>query len=142
MACKEEGCACGCKITGLAHIGVFVKDMKTSQDFYKEVLGFECYSESDIPTDDGITSVAFLRCGTCEIELVKLPVYEKRTDGPVDHIAFAVDDLDCMKKCLEKKGIEYETDEPIELSMVLDNGVKYIFFRGPDGEHLELSQAF
>ncbi len=141
MACKDQSCGCICKITGLSHIGIFVKDMKVSLDFYKNILGFECYSESTVTRDDGITLVAFLRCGTCEIELIQHPVYHKRSDGPVDHIALAVEDIDCMKKCLEKKGVEYETKDPIELSVIKDNGVRYIFFRGPDGERLELSQV-
>ena len=128
MACEEKDCGCGCKILGLAHIGVFVKDIKVSKDFYKNVLGFECYSETDVPTDEGIISIAFIKCGTCEIELVQFPKYEAKAHGPIDHIALSVSDIECMKKCFEEKGIEFETEKPVELPTVLSNGVKYLFF--------------
>ena len=140
MACKKTECGCGCQVVGMAHIGVIVKDIKKSQDYYTDLLGFECYHEADIEHDDGITKLAFLRCGTCEIELVQPSKYQPRKDGPVDHIALQVNDIDGMMACLAKKGIQYDTKKSIELPKLFDNGVKYIFFRGPDGERIELSE--
>lgn len=141
MACKKTECGCCCKILGLAHIGVFVKDIVKSIGFYSDVLGFECYHETDIQQDHGITKIAFIRCGTCEIELVQLPMHTQRRGGMIDHIALRVDDLEGVMACLAKKGIQYDTEDPVELPMVFDNGVRYIFFSGPDGERLELSQV-
>ena len=46
-----------------------------------------------------------------------------------------------MQICLEKKGIKFETEKPVHLPMVFDNGVKFINFRGPDGETIELNQT-
>ncbi|MGI5849690.1 MAG: VOC family protein [Christensenellales bacterium] len=140
MTCRKDRCGCCCEITGLAHIGVFVRDISRSIDFYTRVLGFECYFEADVPDEGGIIKAAFLRCGTCEIELVQFPDSKERKDGVVDHISFAVSDLEAMMKCLERKGIAFETKEPAILPMLFDRGVRHIFFRGPDGEHLEISE--
>ena len=127
------------KITGLGHIGVFVKDIDRSVDFYTGVLGFECFHRAEVPGDDGVTKVAFVKSGTCEIEFVQFPVVPSGGDGTVEHIALAVDDIDAMQACLTEKGIAFDTQSPIHLTQVFD-GVRYIFFRGPDGEHLELCQ--
>jgi len=140
MACKDEGC--GCTIGGLAHIGVFIKDIEVSKKFYTDILGFECFSESGIDTDEGVIKIAFMRIGNCVIELVAFPTDQQRkTDGIVAHIALDVDDIDAVQACLAKKGIKFETEEPIELPMVMDNGVKYINLFGPDGETIELNQT-
>ena len=133
-----SNCSAG-KITGLGHIGVFVKDIDKSVDFYTNVLGFECYHRAEIPDKDGLTRIAFVKSGTCILELVQFPVVPEKKDGPVDHIAMAVDDIDAVQARLKEKGIAFETESPIHLPQVM-NGCKYIFFRGPDGEHLELNQ--
>ena len=131
---------CSGKITGLGHIGVFVKDIEKSIDFYTNVLCFECYHRAEVSGDDGTVYIAFVKSGTCDIELVQFPVTPEKKDGPIDHIAMAVDDIDAIQARLAEKGIAFETESPIHLPMVFD-GVRYIFFRGPDGEHLELNQA-
>lgn len=140
MACNHNKCGCTCKITGLAHIGVFVSDIVKSKLFYTEVLGFEIYLEWELKTDDGIVRLVFMRCGTCEIELVQLPDHSERTDGPIAHIALRVDDIEAMMVCLTKKCVEFETKEAMYVPDIFGNGLKHVFFRGPDGEHLELAQ--
>lgn len=140
MRCGKDGCSCE-EITGLNHIGVFVKDLEKSKDFYTNVLCFECYSECNIESDDGITKIAFVRRGSCIIELVEFPEYTKRsTDSVIAHIALNVTDIGLVQACLEKKGVKFDTEKPIELPIVFDNGVKYILFKGPDGEVIELNQ--
>lgn len=131
---------CSGKITGLGHIGVFVKNIEISVDFYTNVLCFECYHRTEVPGDDGVIKIAFVKSGTCDIELVQFPVTNEKCDGPVDHIAMAVDDIDAVMVRLKKKGIAFETESPIHLPMIFD-GIRYIFFRGPDGEHIELNQV-
>ncbi len=141
MSCGKHGCSCEA-IKGLAHIGVFVQDIVKSKEFYKDVLCFECFFETDIDTDEGVVKVAFVRLGSCVLELVEQPSHEKRSaDGVVAHIALDVDDIGLMQICLEKKGIEFETEKPVHLPMIFENGVKYINFAGPDGEVIELNQT-
>lgn len=141
MGCGKHGCSCEA-IKGLAHIGVFVQDIEKSKEFYTDVLCFECFFETDIGTDEGVVKVAFVRIGSCVLELVEQPSHEKRSaDGVVAHIALDVDDIALIQICLEKKGIEFDTEKPVSLPMVFDNGVKYINFTGPDGEVIELNQT-
>jgi len=135
---RQEECA---KVTGLAHIGVFVADMDTSIDFYSDLLGFECYHQTEITKGEDVLKLAFMRCGTCEIELVELPVHTPREAGVVDHIALSVNDIDGIMVCLKDKGIVFETAAPEERPEIFDNGIRCIFLPGPDGERIELNQA-
>jgi len=117
------------KITGLAHIGVFVKDIDVSIDYYKS-LGFTLDSEADV----GIR-LAFLSAGTCLIELVEQKDQPKRTSGPVDHIAVIVDDIVAAIENANANGIEIDASKISDVPLF--GGVKNIFFDGPDGERLE-----
>ncbi len=127
------------KITGLAHIGVFVSDIERSIAYYSSMLDFKCYHRVDIEDKNGTVRIAFIRNGSCVIELVQTPDAMQKTDGPVDHIALDVDDIDAAMANLKAKGVQFETKEPIFLPTMF-SGVKYAFFRGPDGEHLEINQ--
>ncbi len=127
------------KVTGLAHIGVYVSDIERSVTFYEKILGFECYEKADIEDPSGVIRIAFVKNGSCVIELVQKPDATQKPDGPIDHIAMLVDDIDAAMADLRAKGVTFETDEPVDLPMVL-NGVRYAFFCGPDGEHLEINQ--
>jgi len=117
------------KITGLAHIGVFVRDIDKSIDFYKR-LGFTLDKEEQI----GIR-LAFLSAGTCLIELVEKTDIPKRDAGVVDHIAVTVDNLEAAIENAKAQGIEIDSSQINELQIL--GGVKNVFFDGPDGERLE-----
>ena len=123
------------KITGLGHIGIFIKDVEVSQKFYEDVLGFECTCKFE---DNG-EKIAFVQKGDCVIELVQLVTPEDRKDGVVDHVALAVENLDEVQKELEAKGIVFETEVPEYIAKCF-NGYRYLLFRGPDGEHLEIGE--
>lgn len=140
MSSQKETSGAGA-VTGLAHIGVFAADIDASIRFYTDMLGFECYHRTEFARDGGTIRLAFLRCGSCEVELVAVPGYEKRTAGPVDHIALCVDDIDAMATRLKSKGIVFDTAVPDERPEIFDNGIKCIFFAGPDGERIELNQT-
>jgi lactoylglutathione lyase len=127
-------------VTGLAHIGVFVADMDQSITFYSDMLGFECYHQTEITKQEDVIKLAFLRCGTCELELVELPVHAPRKAGVVDHIALSVNDLDGMMAHLKAHGVVFETALPEERPEIFDNGIRCIFLPGPDGERIELNQ--
>ena len=122
-------------IQGLAHIGLFVHDIEVSKAFYCEKLGFQVVSETE--NSDG-TRISMIKNNDCMVELVFLPNYDGYTDGFVNHFAMSVADIDATKKDLEAKGIKFEMEQPI-ISNVF-NGVKFLMFRGPDGEHLEIDE--
>ena len=118
------------KITGLAHIGVMVKDMDVSLDFYKR-LGFVLDKEEQM----GSVRLAFLHAGSCIIELVAPNDGAERKAGVVDHIAVTVDDIAAAIENAIAKGIEIDAST-VRTSQIL-GGLKNVFFQGPDGERLE-----
>jgi len=128
------------EVVGLAHIGVFVKDIEVSKKFYTEVLGLEVINECVFVDETNTFTIAFIKKGTLIIELVMMKHQDERADGVVDHVTMQVDDLDGMMAQLSAKGIEFESKEAISHPTMLGNGAKWIFFRGPDNEHLEISQ--
>ena len=117
-------------IKGLAHIGIFVKDMEASKDYYVK-LGFSLDKEAKL--DD--LELAFLSAGTCLIELVKLKDYVERPAGVIDHIAVEVDDIDAAVANATAKGINIDASAVTFVQLL--GGIKNVFFEGPDGERIE-----
>jgi len=117
------------KITGLAHIGIFVKDIDKSIDFYKR-LGFTLDAE-EAPS----IRLAFLSAGNCLIELVEKKDDPARSAGVVDHVAVIVDDIDAAIANAKANGIDIDATQVN--SMTILGGIKNVFFDGPDGERLE-----
>ena len=117
------------KITGLTHIGIFVKDIDKSIGFYKR-LGFSLDKE-ETPS----IRLAFLSAGNCLIELVEQKEIPARTAGTVDHVAMVVDDIHAAIANAKANGIDI--DESAVSFVPILGGVKNVFFDGPDGERLE-----
>ena len=63
-----------------------------------------------------------------------------RKDGFIDHVALDVRDINQAFEELKTAGISPLEDEPVELPF-WENGVKYFFVRGPDGEKIEFNQV-
>lgn len=125
------------KITGLAHIGIKVRDMAASLKFYTEVLGFEKTGEQIF----GTSHLAFLNIGTCILELIQAAQYEERTAGQVDHIAVEVKGIEALVEKLKAQGVQFLSDE-VNVAPGLLDGVKNIFFVGPDGERFEFFEYY
>ena len=123
-------------IKGLAHIGLFIKDIEAAKSFYRDILGFELTCER--VGDDG-AKICFARRGDCHLELVQLAGDPPECDGFVDHVALLVDDIIATRDELLKKGVVFETKEPVFLSDCYA-GSYYMMFRGACGEHLEIAQ--
>ena len=116
-------------ITGLAHIGIYVKDINKSIDFYGR-LGFTLDNEEQTPSG---TKLAFLSAGTCLIELVG--VNEESTAGVVNHIAMTVDNIEQAVANANANGIDIDTSQINNVPIL--GGIRNVFFTGPDGERLE-----
>ncbi len=127
----------GVNISGVAHIGLYIKDVERSKKFYTEVLGFETICE--FVSLEG-NKMAFVKSGNLIIELIQHKVWMDRKDGLFDHIAMEVENIEETSEKLKKLGIEFEADIYFD-DLVFDQGVKYQAFRGPDGEHLEIYQT-
>ena len=123
-------------ITGLAHIGVRVSDMQRSLKFYVNDLGFElvkCYERA------GGTVLAFLQAGSCIIELICSPKVDVSAlkPGHVDHICLECDDVEGF---MAQLGDKVERIGEIGYMDDVFGGTRNIFFKGPDGERIELFQ--
>ena len=129
MSCNCENC--GGRITGLAHVGIFVKDIAVSKAFYTEKLGMEVTHTAN----NGI-ELAILQIGSMIIELVEKKDDPAREAGPIDHLAFAVEDIETLMCKLIEKGIKFNTDE-VQTVPGIFGGIKNLWFDGPDGERLE-----
>jgi len=116
-------------ITGLAHIGIFVKDIDVSIDYYKR-LGFTLDKE-----EKTTIRLAFISAGTCLIELVEKNDIPKREAGVVDHIAVEVDDIVAAVANAKANGIDIDVAAISEMPLL--GGIKNVFFEGPDEERLE-----
>ena len=129
------------EVLGLAHIGIFVDDVEVSKKFYKDVLGLECIWQTTFDADGNTFTCAFVKKGTVCLELVQRRIGSNPGDGMTDHVAYAVDDLEGIIAKLKDMGIEFETEEVSHCETMFENGTKWIFFRGPDNEHIELAQV-
>jgi len=114
----------------MEHIGIMVDDLDRSIAFYTGILGLTLRDRRRF----GDFELAFLRLGEGEIELVAGEPDHIHADAQVNHLAFTVPDLDAAVTELKALDPTLEFGAPIELW----DGLRCLFFRGPDGERLEL----
>jgi len=100
-------------ITHIEHIGIAVKNLNESINFYENILGLKCYAIEEVA--DQKVKTAFFQVGQTKIELLE----STDPDGPIG-------------KFIDKKGegihhIAYSvTDLPAALQHVKTNEVKLI----------------
>lgn len=103
--------------THIEHIGIAVKDLKSSIKYYEKVFGLKCYSTEEVKEQK--VKTAFLKIGQTKIELLEStdaegPIakfIEKKGEG-IHHIAFAVNDLEKSLVETEEKGIRLIDKKP------------------------------
>jgi lactoylglutathione lyase len=119
------------------HIAFYVRDLKPSTDFYRDVLGLQTIPE---PFNDG-RHTWFLIGPKAHLHIisgatVSLPK-EKNT-----HLCFSVASVDDFIPRLTDAKIPFEswTGEKSTVT-VRPDGVKQIYFQDPDGYWLEINDA-
>lgn len=125
---------------GLGHIGIIVRDLEISKKFYCDNLNFTVTHENTLGDNDSITKIAFVEANGCTLELIQVPGDSTRIDGHVDHIAFKVTDIENAWMQLKAKGIVFETENITTAPAFFKKGDRWILFRGPDGERLEINE--
>jgi len=126
-------------ITGVAHLGIRVRDLDTSRKFY-EVLGFEF-----VIGPVGPEPVAILKHpGGVEINLILNSTDDPPSNVLMDvdakhagytHVALRITDVDAAKAILDAAGIPL-SGGPNNYP----NGAKGMFIRDPDRNVVELYQ--
>ena len=118
---------------GLAHIGLPVKDFKTSVEFYNS-LGFKevvMLEESCMLENNGCTMEIYQR----HDDLSQKPI------GIIDHIAFVSNDIDAAYEEAVSLGYKITTQGIESNDMFAPKSNRYFKISGPDGEELEFAQV-
>lgn len=98
-------------LTHIEHIGIAVKNLDESINFWEEKLGLKCYAVEEVK--DQRVKTAFFMIGQTKIELLEStdpegPIgkfIEKKGEG-IHHLAFASDDVKADLAELELKEIQ------------------------------------
>jgi len=105
------------KPTHIEHIGIAVKDLQQSIQFYENVLGLRCSAVEEL-TNEKVKTAIFL-VGQTKVELLESTAPDgpigkfiaKRGEG-IHHVAFAVDNLPSVLEAVESKGVQLIDSEP------------------------------
>lgn len=131
------------KFLGADHIGMVVKDINRSKDFYINVMDMEIIFEDAVECPSGLIYTCFVKKGNLVIDLEQMPEWDPTLkDGFIGHIAFEVDNFEEAEAYLKGKGVKFDYPESTFAPNVYKNGVRFNFFRGPDGEMMELFKVY
>lgn len=105
------------KPSHIEHIGIAVANLDEAIEYYKNVLGLECYAVEEVK--DQKVKTAFFKIGDTKIELLEStdpegPIgkfIEKKGPG-IHHIAFAVSDVAKALSEAESKGVQLIDKQP------------------------------
>lgn len=116
------------KVTGLGHVGLFVKDMPKMVDFYSEFLGMEV---TDRGPDDWIV---FLSARPKEEHHELALLRSDNTKSEVQQVSFTVGSLADLRRFWQ--GIK-ERGYPVD--RVVNHGIAFgCYFRDPEQNRIEI----
>lgn len=127
----------------IEHIGIAVKDLKSSNKLFAKLFGQVHYKEEAVLSEGVNTS--FFKVGANKIELLEAinkdsPIakfIEKKGEG-IHHIAFDVDDIELEIKRLKKEGFHILDETP---KLGADNKlVAFLHPKETNGVLIELCQ--
>ena len=119
------------RITGVAHIALFVQDIEKSRAYYHDFLGYEEVFQLDNP--NGSLSLTFVKVNDRQyIEL--FPEKEPGTDR-LNHISVEVDDAEAMRAYLGSRGIK--VPEKVGKGRIKNSNFNV---KDPDGHTVEIVQ--
>ena len=119
------------RITGAAHVAIFVADVDKARAFYKDFLG---YGEPfDLKTPIGELSLTFIKINERQY-LEIFPEKEKDSDR-LNHVSVETDDIEGMRNYLAAKGVK--VPEKLSNNRI---GNRSFNVKDPDGHTLEFVQ--
>jgi catechol 2,3-dioxygenase-like lactoylglutathione lyase family enzyme len=111
-----------------------VADVDRSKAFYRDVLGF--VEDVDVRPADGVRVVQLTPPGSaCSVAIgTGLPVFGEMTPGSVRGLHLVVADIESARNELLHRGLDIAPIEDV------GGGVRYAWFRDPDGNSLTLQE--
>jgi len=101
----------------IEHIGIAVKDIKTSNKIFEDMLGVPPYKEEKVESEHVLTS--FFQLGESKIELLQatdedsaIAKYLEKNKEGIHHIAFDVEDIYAEIDRLKSLGYNMIHNEP------------------------------
>ena len=147
----------------LHHVGIAVKDMQRSIEFYHDILGLEIFQDEVISgpeVDDGlnerdarvrmvlVTDEAFNMVELLAWEnpphVVRPPEHRRFTSTGIVEVAFMVDDLEAVERRLKEHGYSFRNPvwrfgSDLESYGGAEAWIRYV--EDPDGVQVELMQV-
>lgn len=104
-------------ITHIEHIGIAVKNLDESINFYENILGLKCYAIEEVA--DQKVKTAFFQVGQTKIELLEStdpdgPIgkfIDKKGEG-IHHIAYSVTDLPAALEHAKTQEVKLIDEKP------------------------------
>ncbi|MBE7174969.1 MAG: VOC family protein [Mucilaginibacter polytrichastri] len=117
------------------HAALYVKDLKTTTDFYRNMLGLE---QTDEPFKDGKHS--WFSLGSGKLHLIADETAAPESVNKNTHLCLSVPSLPDVIERLKKNGVKYGDwgGKPGQITTRVD-GVLQIFLQDPDGHWLEIN---
>ena len=121
----------------LNHVAFYVLNLKTSTDFYRNIVGLDTIPE---PFHDG-HHTWFLIGPKSHLHIIS-GATEKTPHDKNTHLCFTVPSVEAFVPILKKNNIPYENwaGEKSAITLRVD-GVKQVYFQDPDGYWLEINDA-
>ena len=143
------------------HVGVIVTDIERSMKFYNTLLGQEPDIRTDVDNSAGLSrqfgvgekegdakaKIAFYHIDNTSFELIEVQQPSTVLDQPevfhagAKHVCFQVEDCDATYAVMKGEGYEFVA-EPCHFDEDQPKleGVKWAYFRDPDGNFLEIME--
>ncbi|AKU09699.1 MULTISPECIES: VOC family protein [Haloferax] len=136
--------------TNAHHVGITVRDLDSTLEFYRDALDLPVVSRFEVAGDEFATAVsvdgasarfAHLDGGDVRIELVEYDPVGADTDEPTlnrpgaTHLGLSVDDVDAAVAELPRD------TETLSEPQTTESGTRIAFVRDPEGNLVELLEA-
>ncbi len=125
--------------TKLNHLAVYVKDLKTSAEFYGGLLGLE---EIEEPFKDGLH--VWYDMGGGQLHLIEEETpWTTPTIHKINHLCFSMADLEGFIQKLHDRNISFE-DWPGEKGKInlRPDGIQQIYLQDPNGYWIEVNDEY
>ena len=118
-------------MTNLDHIGIYVKDVTKSAQFYGDLFGFKAVNSFE----SGEAKIVILDIGGGLLELIQRPGSPSSPpSGNWSHLALQVPEFDTVVSKLDDMGVELRR-------VTMANGNRLCFFNDSDGHTVELMET-